>query len=399
MRKNPRHAKTAWRPPKQKHLRLQQAIFVGLIAVIGTSLAIVTQAAMHTTDPAEAYPDDTIIQAEKAAAKVAQDKKAAEDKAKQQAATDAAVAAAAAAKKPAPAPIPTPPPITPTQSSARGIRGQSLFVYKPADWTSRPRAIYDYQVGKWLGGWSTNVTAEVNDVVSQATAVGQLPLIVAYNIPNRDCSGGYSAGGAGTSHNYRAWIQAFASGIGARKAIVILEPDALADTNCVNNQRLADIAYAIDILRTTTQAAVYVDAGNPGWQPAGTMVDLLKRANVAGANGFAINVSNFKSTTESVGYGDQISRGLAAAGVPGARYVVDTSRNGQGAPPAGEWCNPPGRGLGKRPTTLPDVGAYNDAYLWVKTVGESDGDCGRGEPPAGQWFEAYAQMLIANAAH
>lgn len=391
MRKNTRHAKTAWHP-KQKHLRLQQAVFVGLIAVVGLSLTIITQAATHTTSPAEAYPDDTIIQAKKAA----QEMKAAEDRAKQQAASNAA-AAAAAAKKPAPAPAP--PPATPTQSSARSIRGQSLFVYKPADWASRPRAIYDYQVGKWFGGWSTNLATEVNGVVSQATASGQLALLVAYNIPNRDCSGGYSAGGAGGSAAYRSWIQAFASGIGARKATVVLEPDALPDTACVTNERLADIAYAVDILRTTTQAAVYIDAGNAGWQPANVMADLLKRANVAGANGFAINVSNFKSTSDSANYGDQISRHLAATGVPGARYIIDTSRNGQGAPPNGVWCNPPGRGLGKRPSTLPDQGAYNDAYLWVKTIGESDGDCGRGEPPAGQWFEAYAQALITNAVH
>lgn len=366
---------------------------------MGSSLAIITQAATHSAEPAKAQPDDTIVQQEKAAQQAAQEKKAAEEKAKQAVQAAAAAAAKAAAKKPVPAPAPAPPPVTPTQSSVRGIRGQSLFVYKPADWAARPRAIYDYQVGKWFGGWSTNVAAEVNDVVSQATAVGQLPLVVAYNIPNRDCSGGYSAGGAGGSAAYRSWIQAFASGIGARKAIVILEPDALPDTACVTNERLADIAYAVDILRTTTQAAVYIDAGNPGWQPTNVMSDLLKRANVAGANGFAVNVSNFKSTGDSVGYGDQISRNLATAGVPGARYVVDTSRNGQGAPPAGEWCNPSGRGLGKRPTTLPDVGAYNDAYLWIKTIGESDGDCGRGEPPAGQWFEAYAQMLIANAVY
>lgn len=396
MRKNTRHAKTAWRPSKQKHLRLQRAAFVGVIAIVGASLAIITQAAMHSTSPAEAHPDDTVIQAEKAAAKATQEKKTAEDKAKQQAVANAAAAAAAAAKKPAPAPTP---PVTPTQSSARNIRGQGLFVYKPADWASRPRAIYDYQVGKWFGGWSTNLAAEVNGVVSQATTSGQLALLVAYNIPNRDCSGGYSAGGASGSAAYRSWIQTFASAIGARKAIVILEPDALADTACASNERIADITYAVDILRTTTQAAVYIDAGNPGWQAANTMVDLLKRSNVAGANGFAINVSNFKSTGDSVNYGDQISRGLAAAGIPGARYVVDTSRNGQGAPPAGQWCNPPGRGLGKRPTTLPDSGAYNDAYLWIKTAGESDGDCGRGEPPAGQWFEAYAQALVANAAH
>jgi endoglucanase len=75
-------------------------------------------------------------------------------------------------------------------------------------------------------------------------------------------------------------------------------------------------------------------------------------------------------------------------------FVSDTSRNGQGpldasiyanAPynqPAsviqtlttGSWCNPPERGLGTHPTANPGV-LLLDAYLWVKTPGESDGTC------------------------
>jgi endoglucanase len=75
-------------------------------------------------------------------------------------------------------------------------------------------------------------------------------------------------------------------------------------------------------------------------------------------------------------------------------FVIDTSRNGQGplktAPYAaapynqpdsvisglngGNWCNPPGAGLGLRPTANTGVPLL-DAYLWVKTPGESDGSC------------------------
>jgi endoglucanase len=74
--------------------------------------------------------------------------------------------------------------------------------------------------------------------------------------------------------------------------------------------------------------------------------------------------------------------------------VVDTSRNGRGpdsmqqyasAPydqpasvistlAAGNWCNPPGSGLGLRPTASTGVPLL-DAYLWVKTPGQSDGQC------------------------
>lgn len=80
--------------------------------------------------------------------------------------------------------------------------------------------------------------------------------------------------------------------------------------------------------------------------------------------------------------------------VPTTHFLIDTSRNGQGVlntavyaaspynQPAsvittlsgGDWCNPPGRGLGVRPTANTGV-ALLDAFLWVKTPGESDGTC------------------------
>jgi endoglucanase len=102
---------------------------------------------------------------------------------------------------------------------------------------------------------------------------------------------------------------------------------------------------------------------------------------------------------------------------PTARYVIDTSRNGRGpwAPPPypdpQDWCNPPGRGLGLTPT-LETGEPLLDAYLWVKTPGESDGECTRGlgpagetvdpewgriDPGAGDWFPEQALQLAQNA--
>ena len=97
---------------------------------------------------------------------------------------------------------------------------------------------------------------------------------------------------------------------------------------------------------------------------------------------------------------------LLGSSVPTTHFVVDTSRNGQGpnsmqlyagAPysqpssvistlQGGNWCNPPGAGLGLGPTAdtsgIPaSLDSYQmvpsllDAYLWVKTPGQSDGQC------------------------
>ena len=54
-------------------------------------------------------------------------------------------------------------------------------------------------------------------------------MLVAYNIPNRDC-GQYSSGGAEDEDAYRSFVQQMADGIGGTKSVVILEPDALAQT-------------------------------------------------------------------------------------------------------------------------------------------------------------------------
>lgn len=102
--------------------------------------------------------------------------------------------------------------------------------------------------------------------------------------------------------------------------------------------------------------------------------------------------------------------------VPTTQFVVDTSRNGRGpwdpatsdvAYPGDpeDWCNPPGRGLGLRPTL--DTGDPLVAgFLWIKVPGESDGQCYRGlggpldpergmaDPAAGQWFVEQARELI-----
>lgn len=254
-------------------------------------------------------------------------------------------------------------------------------------------------IAKWFGGWDTNVQTAANDYVSAATAAGKMPTLVAYNIPFRDC-GGYSSGGASSPSAYASWITALANGIGQRPAIVILEPDALAGMSCLSSanqsSRLAMIANAVQTLRNLTHASIYIDAGNPNWEPASVMQSRLQSADIAQANGFSLNVSNYYSTAQNIAYGNQLS-GLLG----GKHYVIDTSRNGNGPPPNGEWCNPGGQAVGQYPT-LQTGNPLVDAYLWVKPPGQSDGTCGpsvdgTNPPPAGDWWPQSALSLMNNA--
>nr|AHL27903.1 cellulase [uncultured bacterium] len=243
----------------------------------------------------------------------------------------------------------------------------------------------------WLGDWVPDVAREVERIVRDAARQGAWPVLVAYNIPGRDCSQ-YSAGGADGADAYRQWIRAFARGLRAGPAIVVLEPDALAGLDCLappaREERIRLLRVAVEVL-SAAGARVYVDAGHPRWHTAEEMASRLERVGVRRAAGFALNVSNFVSNRENVAYGERIAMRLGG----NVHFVIDTSRNGL-ATADGQWCNPRGQSLGTNPTTRTGH-PWVDAYLWIKRPGESDGSC-NGGPRAGVWWTEYALELARN---
>lgn len=245
----------------------------------------------------------------------------------------------------------------------------------------------------WFGDWNSDIHAAVRDRTTQIAGAGSLAVLVAYNIPVRDCSG-YSGGGATSPDAYRTWIRDFAAGIGDRAAAVILEPDALALMDCLTAEqrttRLGLLRDAVAALEAQPNVAVYIDAGHSAWHDPAVIGARLTEAGVADAEGFALNTSNFQTTSSALTYGDAVS-----AAVGGKHYVVDTSRNGQGPTADNQWCNPSGRGLGNGPTAYTGH-ALADAFLWIKRPGESDGTC-NGGPAAGSWWADYALELARNA--
>jgi endoglucanase len=351
------------------------------------------------------------------------------------------------------------------------------------------------------GGTPAQVQAQVRRTMTEAAFEHAVPVLVAYDIPGRDCAQ-YSAGGALDQAGYEAWISAFAAGIGRGSAVVILEPDALGNmpSGCglpasvypfTDAERIAELNYAVSALEQDGGASVYLDGTHSAWQSVGTITQRLLEAGVQQAQGFFLNVSNYQPNDELLDYGTWISDCIAMVTDPSnafynnpsacasqyypatqsdfstwglttawyaqnmgnavatTHFVIDTSRNGNGpnnmqtyanAPydqPAGvistlasgNWCNPPGAGLGTRPTADTAVPLL-DAYLWVKVPGESDGQCdaaggvrawdytdytqpswpttsaqqqlfdplwGVNDPAAGAWFPQQALQLAQDA--
>ena len=388
---------------------------------------------------------------------------------------------------------------------ANGSLTQALHLAESGDFAdaalitrmeATPQAVW------FTSGTRDQVRAQVRTTMAEARFEHAVPVLVAYDVPGRDCAQ-YSAGGASDEAAYEAWISAFASGIGDHRAVVILEPDALGNlpSNCASYgstgypftdaERIAEISYAVDALEARPNTSVYLDGTNSAWQSVGTITQRLLEAGVQRAQGFFLNVSNYQTDAASSDYGQWISDCIAmdtdpsswAYGQPAdcasqyypatesdfstwglttawyaanmgsavatTHYVVDTSRNGQGPNPmtayaaapysqpasvistlaSGNWCNPPGAGLGVRPTTSTGTPLL-DADLWIKTPGQSDGQCdalggvrawdyaaytqpgwptdptgqarfdplwGMTDPAAGDWFPQQALQLVRSA--
>ncbi|CAM5720871.1 glycoside hydrolase family 6 protein [Streptomyces canarius] len=167
-------------------------------------------------------------------------------------------------------------------------------------------------------GTPDEVRGKVGELVHRARAVGRTPVLVAYNVPGRDCTQ-YSSGGAASSAAYRQWIDAFAAGIGTSKAVVVVEPDgtALLPKDCgpttdptgeLTAARIADLAYAVKTLKAKPRTVVYLDAGNVQWRPVGEMAQRLLDAGVRDSDGFALNVSNTHPTDHNARYGTWIAK-------------------------------------------------------------------------------------------
>ncbi|MFI6740651.1 glycoside hydrolase family 6 protein [Nonomuraea sp. NPDC050451] len=304
------------------------------------------------------------------------------------------------------------------------------------------RALSQVPQAMWLvGGSPADVSRTVREAVAQAERRRTVPVFVTNNIPGRDCWNG----GAPDSASYRVWIDAVAEGIGNRPAVVALEPSGLAripgSPECPQGgesasvQRYGDLSYAVETLTGLSRTAVYLDGGLAGWPAFTQIADRLVNAGAVRADGFYVNAVGYRPTARSLTYAAKLSRCVylraasraascgdaALAAVPDdarglPHFIVDTSRNGTGEwqPPVGrfpvpdEWCNPPGRGAGARPSA--DTGKpLADAFLWLNSPGFSNGRCTRGTsgpadpvygivtPASGQWWPDQALDRARNA--
>jgi len=196
--------------------------------------------------------------------------------------------------------------------------------------TETPQAV-------WMtGGTPQSVKKGVKKVIERSIEQQATPVLVAYNIPFRDCAQ-FSAGGATTMAEYMDWIDGFAAGIGDSEAIVILEPDGLgiipfynpfadrdswepdpnklewcqpaeADPATAAAERFEMLNYAVGALKAHANTKVYLDGTHSGWLGAGDSADRLLQGGVLNADGFFLNASNYVADPRLEKYGTWVSK-------------------------------------------------------------------------------------------
>ncbi len=237
---------------------------------------------------------------------------------------------------------------------------------------------------------------------AQVEEPGTVPLLATYRILHGLC--GHASDSPADAASYHDFIEGFAQGIGSYRAVLFLEMDSIITMPCLSPHGKAvrehELRDAINILTADCpHLVIYLDAGAADALSAHDAAKYLRASGVAEIQGFFLNATHFDWTSNEIRYGDQISRLTG-----GKHFVVNTGENGQGPLRPRDivhaglevLCNPPGRGLGPLPTA--NTGYRNvDMFAWTSNPGESGGSCVAGAPPTGEYWPAYAAMLVQNA--
>jgi endoglucanase len=201
---------------------------------------------------------------------------------------------------------------------------------------------------------------------------------------------------------FRRQIDEVAEGTGNRPAVFLLEIDGLGSSRCIINSPArsvyeADLRYEISKISALPHAVVYMEGGYSDSNSPAYTAAVLNRIGIRKIRGFYTNDTHLQWTAKEAKWAQRVS-----AKTHGAHFLINTSENGQGpklnphpmTQGVEDLCNPPGRGLGPKPTTsTPFAGA--DGYVWQHVPGNSSG-CGGG-PPGGTFWDAKAIGLASRA--
>ena len=205
-----------------------------------------------------------------------------------------------------------------------------------------------------------NIATAVSRYLTRALVEepGTVPLLATYRVVHRLC--GHASDSRADIASYEGFTDGFAKGIGSYRAVLFLEMDSIITMGCLSRHgqtvREHELQYAINTLTANCpHLVIYLDAGAADALPARLAARYLLRSGLG------------------------CTRPARAARLARGNEVL---------------CNPPGRGLGSRPTAdtgFPMSGGRRGPRPLVPRVST----CSRGRPTV--FWPAYALMLVRNA--
>jgi hypothetical protein len=241
----------------------------------------------------------------------------------------------------------------------------------------------DQSVAYWYTDRGTDMSGakeNLKNFIQQCD--GEIPVIVVYGIPNKDCAGVESSSGFNSNSNfYETFIKNLKDTL-IKDSIVILEPDATALSIDGNACGIAkgykeNLQKAINILSASSNIKLYLDVGHwvviYGNDKIKKLTDFVSSIdNKNTLKGFSLNLSNYRKTEEM----EKACRDIRSVSGKDYKCVIDTSRNNKGPSQKNTWCNFKNAGIG---ISGNDAGAPKsdiiDHYVWIKPAIELDGNC------------------------
>ena len=135
---------------------------------------------------------------------------------------------------------------------------------------------------------------------------------------------------AANQRSYKTWVDNFAAGIGSSRVALVLQPDLPFAVCAPSPVPLELVSYAAQRFNALPHTTVYVDAGARYFPSFTAAVSMLERAGIRSVRGFALNTSEYDTTSSEVEYGARLVQALAAAGIRNKHFVVSTAENGAG---------------------------------------------------------------------
>jgi endoglucanase len=255
-----------------------------------------------------------------------------------------------------------------------------------------------------FGGTASGVFLQTEKILCHnlTSDPGSIPILNTYFL--HPAAGQCPSPGAlsAASGLFKRRVDDFVEAVERRPALLLLETDAVGTSSCAQRHGSLGIwesllKYEIDKVAALPHVVAYVEGGYSDANSVGYATRILNAADIGRIRGFYTNDTHLNWTAKEVRYATAISHQTG-----GAHFIVNTAQNGRGpklnrhprSQGIEDLCNPPGRGLGPRPTTNTGF-ALGDAFLWTSPPGNSSG-CGGG-PSAGKFWAARGVGLAERA--